>query len=82
MIFVPEFEVSSYFFVRDSGERDEGIAESNVEEVSDRYANRDRILIELTAIQFIDLQNEIPDAVLAKEFVREYQKMIDKLHKK
>ncbi len=70
MIFVPDFEVSSYFFVIDA------------EEMSDRYASRDHILIELTAIQFIDLQNQISDAELAKEFVREYSKMTEKLHKK
>lgn len=37
------------------------------------------MLTELAAIQAIDLQKSIPDAELAEEFAREYQKMNDKL---
>ncbi len=76
MIFVSELEVSSYFFVSNAEN------EEDTEEISNRYANRDRNLTELTTIQFIDLQKEISNAELAKKFVREYQKMTDKLHKK
>jgi hypothetical protein len=82
MIFVPELEVSSYFFVSNAKNEHHAKDAENAEEISDRYANRDRNLTELTAIQFIDLQKKIPDAELAKMFVREYQKMTDKLHKK
>lgn len=70
MIFVLDFEVSSYFFVIEA------------ERMSDRYANRDHVLIELTTIQFIDLQNQTSDAELTKEFVKKYFKMTEKLHKK
>ncbi len=82
MIFVSELEVSFYFFVNNAKNEHHAKDAENAEEISDRYVNRDRNLTELTAIQFIDLQKKISDAELAKMFVREYQKMTDKLHKK